>query len=238
MSPDPGSPPNLGSRLPPPSMTDPCYVNAMIHFYRGELGRIMVWRQRLDVTTTWAITSTTTIVTISFSVRSIPHLVFFFNLVIVAIMLWIEARRFRFYDAFRGRVRMLEVHFLVPMLTQNPQLLDGEWRRLVSQDLIMPAFKIGKREAVGRRLKRNYIYLFVIILVAWTLKILMDAPAPIRSLGSLYRAFAVLNLPAWLGCAIYGGTLAGVAASFIYILRFSWAEVGELASDETHRWRI
>ena len=31
---------------------DPCYVNAMSHFYRGELGRIMVWRQRLDITTT------------------------------------------------------------------------------------------------------------------------------------------------------------------------------------------
>ena len=219
-------------------MTDSCYVNAMIHFYRGELGRIMVWRQRLDVTTNWAITSTTTIVTISFSVHSIPHVVFFFNLIVVAIMLWIEARRFRFYDAFRGRVRMLEVHFLVPMLTQNPQLLDGEWRRLVSQDLIMPAFKIGKREAVGRRLKRNYIYLFAIILIAWTLKILMDAPAPIRSFGSFYQAFAVQNIPAWLGCVIYGGTLAAVTASFIYILRFSWAEVGELAGDETHRWRI
>jgi uncharacterized membrane protein len=34
------------------SQTDTCYVNAMSHFYRGELGRIMIWRQRLDVTTT------------------------------------------------------------------------------------------------------------------------------------------------------------------------------------------
>jgi uncharacterized membrane protein len=102
----------------------------------------------------------------------------------------------------------------------------------------MPAFKIGKREAVGRRLKRNYIYLFVIILVAWSLKIFMDAPAPIRSLDSLYRAFGVQNLPAWLGCSIYGGTVLFVIFSFIYILRFSWAEVGELAGDETHRWRI
>ncbi|PYL06819.1 MAG: integral membrane-like protein, partial [Verrucomicrobia bacterium] len=29
-------------------MYDPGYVNAMSHFYRGELSRIMVWRQRLD----------------------------------------------------------------------------------------------------------------------------------------------------------------------------------------------
>ena len=26
------------------SLYDPGYVNAMSHFYRGELGRIMVWR--------------------------------------------------------------------------------------------------------------------------------------------------------------------------------------------------
>ena len=57
---------------------DPCYVNAMSHFYRGELGRIMVWRQRLDITTTWAITSTTTIITVAFSFRDIPHIIFFF----------------------------------------------------------------------------------------------------------------------------------------------------------------
>ena len=68
-------------------LEDPCYVNAMSHFYRGELGRIMIWRQRLDVTTTWAITSTTTIVTMAFSFREIPHLIFFFNLVIVFMML-------------------------------------------------------------------------------------------------------------------------------------------------------
>jgi uncharacterized membrane protein len=231
-------PPRPSGQLPAPSLTDPCYVNAMIHFYRGELGRIMVWRQRLDVTTNWAITSTTTIVTIAFSLRTIPHIVFFFNLAVVWIMLWIEARRFRFYDAFRGRVRMLEVHFLVPMVTQNPRLLDGEWRRLVSQDLVMPAYKMSKLEAVGRRLKRNYVYIFAIIIVAWTLKILIHAPTPINSLSSFYAAFAVQGLPAWLGCLIYAGTVVSVIALLLYIIGSSRDEVGELAGDEIHRWRI
>ena len=92
--------------------SDQGYVTAMSHFYRGEIGRMMVWRQRLDTTTTWAITSTGTIFTVAFSFETVPHLIFFFNLAIVAIMLWIEARRYRFYDAFRARVRMLEAHFL------------------------------------------------------------------------------------------------------------------------------
>ena len=230
--------PQPGTSMPAPSLTDSCYVNTMIHFYRGELGRIMVWRQRLDVTTNWAITSTTTIVTLAFSVRSIPHLVFFFNLIIVLIMLWIEARRFRFYDAFRGRVRMLEVHFIVPMLTQNTKLLDGEWRRLVSQDLIIPSFKIGKTESVCRRLKRNYIYLFVIIMVAWTLKLFMDEPAATPSFRAFYQAFAVQSLPSWFGCGLYVCTIIMMAAGLFYVLRFSWAEVSELHDEDLHRWRL
>nr|MBA3651460.1 DUF2270 domain-containing protein [Chthoniobacterales bacterium] len=49
------------------SLYDQGYVNAMSHFYRGELGRIMVWRTRLDTTTNWAVTSSTAIITIAFS---------------------------------------------------------------------------------------------------------------------------------------------------------------------------
>ena len=126
------------------SLYDPGYVNAMSHFYRGELGRIMVWRQRLDITTNWAITSSTAIITIAFSNREVPHIIFFFNLAIVWGMLWIEARRYRFYDAFRARVRMLEAHFLVPMVMENREMLQGEWKKLVCEDLILPSFKISK----------------------------------------------------------------------------------------------
>ena len=92
------------SGMPLPNLKDACYVNAMIHFYRGELGRIMIWRQRLDVTTTWAITSTTSIITVAFSFPAVPHIVFFFNLAFVWVLLWIEARRYRFYDQTIGVV--------------------------------------------------------------------------------------------------------------------------------------
>ena len=64
-------------------------------------------------------------------------------------MLWIEARRYRFYDAFRARVRMLEAHFLVPMVMENRDMLQGEWKKLVCEDLILPSFKIS--ETRGRR---------------------------------------------------------------------------------------
>ena len=162
----------------------------MSHFYRGELGRIMVWRTRLDTTTNWAVTSTTAIITIAFSNADVPHLIFFFNLAIVWIMLWIEARRYRFYDAFRARVRMLEAHFLVPMVMENRHMLQGEWKKLVCEDLILPSFKIGKLEAVGRRLKRNYVFIFMLIIIAWVMKIFLHANEPIETVGAFYRALA------------------------------------------------
>src|SRR2546428_13251062 len=75
------------------SIYDPGYVNAMSHFYRGEMGRIMVWRQRLDITTNWAITSSTAIITIAFGNVGLPPIIFFFNLAIVLLLLWIEGWR-------------------------------------------------------------------------------------------------------------------------------------------------
>jgi len=223
--------------MPQGNLKDPCYVNAMSHFYRGELGRIMIWRQRLDATTTWAITSTTTIITVAYSFRDIPHIVFFFNLALVWIMLWIEARRYRFYDAFRGRVRMLESHFLVPMVSQSDRLLDGEWRRLVCEDLILPSFKISKLEAVGRRLKRNYVFIFAVIIAAWTLKIFMHASPPIVSFASFYAAFKVSELPAWFGFAIYLGTIISVTWLTLHIAKSSTEEISEFGSNSS-LWRI
>jgi len=219
------------------SIYDPGYVNALSHFYRGEMGRIMIWRQRLDITTNWAITSSTAIITIAFSNREVPHIIFFFNLLIVWVMLWIEARRYRFYDAFRARVRMLEAHFLVPMVMENRDLLQGEWKKLVCEDLILPCFKISKLEAIGRRLKRNYIFIFILIMVAWITKIFLHAPMAMNGIGSFYRALSVGHIPAWLIAFILVGTLASVIAITVYVSKKTSGEISEFG---THRslWRI
>jgi len=219
------------------SLYDPGYVNAMSHFYRGELSRIMIWRQRLDITTNWAITSSTAIITIAFSNREVPHLIFFFNLAIVWVMLWIEARRYRFYDAFRARVRMLEAHFLVPMVMENRDLLQGEWKKLVCEDLILPSFKISKLEAVGRRLKCNYIFIFVLIMVAWVTKIFLHASMTLDGIPAFYRALRVGHIPSWLIAFIFGGTFISVIAITIYVGKKTTGEVSEF---RTHRslWKI
>ena len=219
------------------SLYDPGYVNAMSHFYRGELGRSMVWRQRLDVTTNWAITSSTAIITIAFSTREVPHIIFFFNLAIVSVLLWIESRRYRFYDAFRARVRMLEAHFLVPMVMENRDLLQGEWKKLVCEDLILPCFKITKLEAVGRRMKRNYMFIFILILIGWLTKIFLHASAPITDVVSFYHALRIGHIPSWVVAMVFVGTFISVISITIYVSKHSSGEISEFG---THRslWRI
>jgi len=219
------------------SIYDPGYVNAMSHFYRGEMSRIMVWRQRLDVTTNWAITSSTAIITLSFSSREVPHIIFFFNLAILWVLLWIEARRYRFYDAFRARIRMLEAHFLVPMVMENRDLLQGEWKKLVCEDLILPCFKISKLEAIGRRLKRNYVFIFVMVLLAWITKIFLHAPKAMQGPLDFYRELRVGHIPSWLVALVMIGTFISSIGLAVYVGKKSSGEISEFG---THRslWRI
>ncbi len=238
MSEQPSAPPNPESPAKTPQRFETAYVTAMSHFYRGELGRIMAWRARLDPTTNWAITTTSTIFTVAFSIEKVPHIIFFFNIAIVWIMLWIEARRYRFYDAFRARVRMLEAHFLVPIVVHNTKLLQGDWQKLVCEDLLLPSFKISAFEAVGRRLKRNYIFIFLIILTAWITKIFLHANPKIESFRSFYQALAVgTSIPSWLVAFIFIGTFTSVIGITIYISRSTSGEISEFG---THRasWRI
>jgi uncharacterized membrane protein len=221
----------------PPPRSDPNYVTAMSHFYRGEIGRIMSWRARLDNTTNWAITTTSTIFTVAFSIERVPHIIFLFNIGIVSIMLWIEARRYRFYDAFRGRVRMLEAHFLVPVVSQNPHLLEGDWRKLLCEDLLIPSFKISSFDAVARRLKRNYVFIYLIILIAWVTKIFLHARPPISDGSSFYAALSVgTSIPGWLVAVAFFLTFAGVITISLWV---SLRRSGEFTDFGPRRaWKI
>lgn len=197
-----------------------------------------MWRQRLDVTTTWAITTTSTVFTVAFSLREVPHIIFFFNLAVVTVMLWIEARRYRFYDAFHARVRMLEAHFIFPMVMQGRETLEGDWRKLVAEDLLLPAFKIGPLEAVGWRLRRNYVFIYLIILMAWLAKVFLHAPQPIDSARRFYEALAVGQIPSWLVAIVMLGTFVVTTGTVLFVARRFTGEIHEFGSTARSRWRI
>src|SRR5262245_26016074 len=79
-------------------------VNARIHLYRAEMGRLTTYRTRLDTTTSWAITSSALITTFALGNPQIPHETFLLLMFVNFFFLQLEARRFQVYEASRLRV--------------------------------------------------------------------------------------------------------------------------------------
>ncbi|MGZ9226325.1 MAG: DUF2270 domain-containing protein, partial [Anaerolineales bacterium] len=87
------------------------FVTAMVHFFRAEVNRANVWRQRLDTTTNWAVVSTGATLSIAFSQPEIHHGIIILNTLLVMWFLFIEARRYRYYELWSYRVRLMETDF-------------------------------------------------------------------------------------------------------------------------------
>ena len=154
-------------------------------------------------------------------------------------MLWIEARRYRFYDAFRARLRMLEAHFLVPMILRQESKLEGNWRKLVAEDLLIPAFKVSMFESIGRRLKRNYAFIAIIILSAWITKIFIHPPPnvpKIDSIRSFYDALSIGGFSSWFVAAVMMGTFISVICITLYITKNSTGEITEIGKSSRPNW--
>ncbi|EDQ91680.1 uncharacterized protein MONBRDRAFT_5598 [Monosiga brevicollis MX1] len=83
-------------------------TNCMIHLYRGELGKMVAYRIRLDTSTNWAVSTTSVLTVLAMGDDSVPHYFFAFILFINTAFLLIEARRYQIFLASRARVRILE----------------------------------------------------------------------------------------------------------------------------------
>lgn len=162
------------------SLTRPEYIAAIVHLYRGELHRATVWRMRLDNTTNWSIVTTAGLLTFSFDGQQHSHWVLLVGVLLISSFLSIEARRFRFFDVWRYRVRKIEENFYGPILRRDPVSPDVGWGDRVAEDLLHPVFKISYRAAVRARFIRNYWVLYVILLGGWLLKVTVQ-PTPVRT---------------------------------------------------------
>jgi len=151
---------------------DPEDTNVIMHVYRGELQRINNWRQRMDRTTNWAIVVTSGIITFSLSNPNIPHWTVLPGLFLAYILLFTEARRYRHYDQWRGRVRALEELFLAKFFDRDMEI-NEKWVKILSDDFKNPKFKMSWEEAVKRRLKRIYVWIIAVFTSVWIAKIYM-----------------------------------------------------------------
>lgn len=165
----------------------------MVHFYRGEITRSNVWRTRLDNTTNWAVVTVGAILTFAFGSAENSHVVILISFLLVWLFLMIEARRYRYYELWALRVRLMESDFFAAML-MPPFAPHQEWASRLADTLLTPEFPITFLEALGRRLRRNYVWLFLILGVAWGMKLLLH-PNPAYSFESFLEHAAIGFIP-------------------------------------------
>jgi len=165
---------------------------ALIHFYRGEMDRMNTWRRRLDVTTNWAIITTAAFISFGFGSAEISHFVFILATIFVLIFLFIEARRYKYYDLWRWRVALVNENYFGPLLSGFKPLMT-DWRDRLGHDLQHSRFKITFGEAFGRRLRRNYSWIFFILAGCWITKISIH-PEPLSNLYDIVERAAIYDL--------------------------------------------
>lgn len=185
------------------------YVMAIAHLYRGELARANAWRLRLDQTTNWAVFTTASALGFAFGNPDATHLSLPFADVLIAVLLLLEARRFRFFDVWRSRLRLIETNFYAPILERRLASPDREWSKKVAQDLNQPHFHLTQMQAVRLRLARNYLPIFGVLLFAWLIKISVH-PVASDSWADVYARLAIGNLPGWLTLTVVGAFHVGL----------------------------
>jgi uncharacterized membrane protein len=212
------------------------YITLIAHYYRAEMGRMSGWRDRIDRTTNWAITVAGAMLSVSLSTSTAHHGVLLFAMVLVLLLLVIESRRYRFFDVYRARVRLLERQYFARVFAAGGES-DAGWMRALSDDLKRPVFLMTRGLAFSRRLRRNYIWMFLIVLLGWLLKISTPKLMPDGTPGHFAH-----SLSEWAGGAAIGPVpgwvvVVAVAAFYgwiIYMALRRYPGEGELAIGEVH----
>jgi uncharacterized membrane protein len=179
------------------------FTTAMVHFFRAEVHRANVWRQRLDATTNWAVVTTGAAISFAFGEAQSVSAVILLNILLITMFLWIEARRYRYYELWSSRIRLMETDFFAAMLVP-PFSPSPDWAESLAEHLLQPHFSISMLEAFGRRLRRNYWWLFIVLTLAW-FGILYLHPVPAEVMSEIFvRASIGPIAGGWVIAAVLG----------------------------------
>ena len=172
-------------------------IGALAHLYRAEVYRSTVWRTRLDATTNWAVVSTGLALSLTFSSSRASPLPLVLVGLLVAVFLSIEARRYRFFDFWRVRAHILETQFFGPILLGQGVQTGNGWNEVLYVDYQRPRLHITYADALGRRLRRNYCWIFTIQVVSYLGKLGIH-PDPVHSIPELIERARIGPAPGWL----------------------------------------
>lgn len=96
------------------------------HLYRGEMDRAINWRGRLNIS----------------------HSILIVAMLVGVVFLLIESKRFRDYDIWRSRVRMLQENLFANALDPSQGVEHRNWREQLSADYREPE-KMSYHDAIS-----------------------------------------------------------------------------------------
>jgi uncharacterized membrane protein len=182
------------------------FNTAMVHLFRAEINRANVWRQRLDSTTNWAVVTVGAAISFSFGQPTGHHSLILIVNILVTMFLIIEARRYRYYELWSSRVRLMETDFFAAMLVP-PFRPAADWAESLAESLLQPHFPITRWEAIGRRLRRNYIWIYIVLLLSWLAKLWLHPVSALSVTDIIERARI--------------GSFSGYMVMFVWLIFFT-----------------
>jgi len=198
---------------------DAAELGALAHLYRGEVYRSTLWRTRLDHTTNWAVVTTGLALSLTFAGPDASPLPLILVGMLVIVFLLFEARRYRYFNVWRARCRLMETDLYAPLLRGQGVRMDDKWNTLLAKDYESPHFHIDWFRAIGRRLRKNYAYILTVQAIAYYGKIAIH-PTAADSLAQFADRAAVGPVPGYIVvlCGVlFHGSWIVVALVTLYI---------------------
>ncbi|CUH76151.1 putative integral membrane protein [Tritonibacter multivorans] len=174
--------------------------------YRAEVYRSTIWRTRLDTTTNWSVVTLGVALSISFSSPDASPLPLVLVGVLIIFFLMLEARRYRYFNVWRARARWMETHFYAPMLDDGDLHLEENWQKVLAGDYRKPGYHVSFLTAIGRRIRRNYLWILLIQSAAYAGKVMVH-PGPISHWSDVITRSDVGPIP--------GEVMIGLGAAYV-----------------------
>lgn len=176
---------------------DAAEMGVLAHLYRGEVYRSTIWRTRLDTTTNWSVVTLGVALSIAYSSPQASPLPLVLVGILIVFFLMLEARRYRYFNVWRARCRWMELHFIAPILKTDALHLQDHWQDRLADDYRYPRYHVSIWTAIGRRIRRNYLWILLIQGAAYLGKLLVH-PVPADSLAQILDRAAIGPIPGWL----------------------------------------
>ena len=169
-------------------------LGAIAHLYRGEVYRSTIWRTRLDATTNWSVVTLGVALSISYASPSASPVPLLLAGVLITLFLNLEARRYRYFNVWRARARWMETHLYAPLLRGENYDDCAGWQSVLADDYCRPKHHISYVRAIGRRLRRNYLWILTVQAIAYFGKIAIH-PTEMASADEYLERMALGPVP-------------------------------------------